>query len=153
MAKRQYDASIVANRLKQLRKEKGITQSDLASGADISLTSVKQYETGKRIPEKFILSKIANYFNVIDDWIIGESEYKTIFEKIDAELGEEGLSELREQVQVLTWLEKNFDFHTERYSAEQLQRLDAEVRAFIQFKIEQLNKENEQGSRKSKSGK
>ena len=144
MTKRQYDSSIVAHHLKQLRKEKGITQLELAKGADISLTSVKQYETGKRIPEKFILSKIANYFNVIDDWIIGESKYKTIFERIDAELGEDKLAELREQVQILTWLEKNFDFHTERYSAEQLQRLDSEVRSFIQFKIDQLNKENEQ---------
>lgn len=150
MAKRQYDASVVGERLKKLRKERGLTQTDLAKEIGISLTSVKQYELGNRVPDKFNLTKIANYFHVLEDWIIGESEHKTFIERIDAELGEERLAELRETVQILDWLEKNFeDFHTERYSAEQLQRLDAEVRAFIQFKIEQLNKENEQGSCKS----
>ena len=153
MAKRQYDASVVGKRLKELRKERGLTQTDLAKEIGISLTSVKQYELGNRVPDKFNLTKIAKYFNVLEDWIIGDSEHKTIFERIDAELGEEGLAELREQIQVLTWLEKNFDFHPELYSAEQLQRLDAEIRAFIQFKIEQLNQENKKGSRKSKSDK
>mgnify|MGYP002627506319 CR=1 FL=1 len=90
--------------------------------------------------------KIANYFHVMEDWIVGESEYKTILQKLDTELGEEGLAELREQIQVLDWLERNFDFHPEKYSAEQLQRLDDEIRAFIQFKIEQLNNENSYGS-------
>lgn len=142
MAKRQFDASIVGDRLKKMRKERGLTQTDLAKEIGISLTSVKQYELGNRVPDKFNLTKIANYFNVLEDWIIGESEHKTFIEKIDAELGEERIAELRETVQILDWLEKNFDnFHTYDYSAEQLQRLDAEVRSFIQFKIDQLNKE------------
>ena len=123
------------------RKEKGITQKELADGAKIGLSTVKQYETGKRVPEKHNLSLIANYFGVLEGWIVGDTPYKTIFEKIDGELGEERLSDLRNQVEILTWLEHNFDFHCEDYTAEQLQKLDEEIREFIKFKISQLQKQ------------
>lgn len=68
----------------------------------------------------------------------GDTPYKTIYEKIDGELGEERLSELQNQVEFLTWLERDFDFHCENYSAEQLQKLDEEIREFVKFKISQL---------------
>ena len=95
MTKRMYNASVIAERIKTLRKEKGITQKELADGAKIGLSTVKQYETGKRVPEKHNLSLIANYFGVLEGWIVGDTPYKTIFEKIDGELGEERLSDLR----------------------------------------------------------
>ncbi len=141
MTKRMYDPSIIAERLKQLRKEKGITQKDLAEGANIGLSTVKQYESQKRIPEKYNLTQIANYFGVLEEWITGKSEYKTVIQKIDAEIGEERLEELRRQIKILEWLEKEFDFHCEDYSPEQLEKLDSEIREFIQFKISQLRKE------------
>jgi transcriptional regulator with XRE-family HTH domain len=143
LTRRKYDPAIIAERLKQLRKERGITQADLADGVGIGLSTVKQYESKKRIPEKYNLTLLANYFGVLESWITGESNHKTIFEKMDAELGEDKLSELRNQVQYLSWLEKEFDdFHCENYTAEQLERFDSEVRNFIRFKIDQMNKEN-----------
>lgn len=54
MTKRMYNASVIAERIKTLRKEKGITQKELADGAKIGLSTVKQYETGKRVPENTI---------------------------------------------------------------------------------------------------
>ncbi len=140
VTKRMYDPSIIAERLKQLRKEKGITQKELADGANIGLSTVKQYESRKRIPEKYNLTLIANYFGVLEEWITGKSEYKTVIEKIDAEIGEERLAELRNQIKVLDWLEKEFGLHCEEYSAEQLQQLDSEIRDFIRFKISQMEK-------------
>lgn len=140
VTKRMYDPSIIAERLKALRKEKGITQKELADGANIGLSTVKQYESKKRIPEKYNLTLLANYFGVLEEWITGKSEYKTAIEKIDAELGEEKLAELRKQVKILTWLEQEFGLHCEDYSPEQLQRLDSEIRDFIRFKISQMQK-------------
>ena len=140
MTKRMYNASVIAERIKTLRKEKGITQKELADGAKIGLSTVKQYETGKRVPEKHNLSLIANYFGVLEGWIVGDTPYKTIFTKIDGELGENKLAEIRNQVEFLTWLERDFDFHCEDYTAEQLQKLDEEIREFIKFKITQLQK-------------
>lgn len=135
-----YDPSIIAERLKALRKERGITQKELADGANIGLSTVKQYESKKRIPEKYNLTLLANYFGVLEEWITGQSEYKTAIEKIDAELGEEKLAELRKQVKILTWLEQEFGLHCEDYSPEQLQQLDSEIRDFIRFKISQMQK-------------
>lgn len=138
MTKRMLDPFLIAKKLKQLRKEKGITQAELAEGAKIGLSTVKQYESGKRVPEKYILTQLANYFGVLEEWITGQSEYKTIIQKLDAELGERRLEELRNQVNFLTWLESNFDFHCTDYTAEQLEQLDSEIREFIRFKISQL---------------
>lgn len=141
VTKRMYDTEIIAKRLKELRKAKGVTQKQVADSANIGLSTIKQYESQKRIPERYNLSLLANYFGVLEGWITGESEYKTVIEKLDAELGEERLSELRKQVRYLTWLEEEFeDFHCENYSAEQLEQLDKEIHDFIRFKIDQLNK-------------
>lgn len=140
VTKRMYNPSIIAERLKALRKEKGITQRQLAEGANIGLSTVKQYESKKRIPEKYNLTLLANYFGVLEEWITGNSEYKTAIEKIDAELGKEKLAELRKQVKMLTWLEEEFGLRCEDYSPEQLQQLDAEIKDFIRFKISQMQK-------------
>lgn len=76
-----YNPEIVASRLKELRHEKGITQKELAENANLGLNTIKQYESGKRVPEKFNLSLLANYFGVYEDWITGESEHKDIHEE------------------------------------------------------------------------
>lgn len=141
MTRRMYNTAIIAKRLKELRNATGITQKQLAESTHIGLSSIKQYESQKRIPEQYNLSLLANHFGVLEGWITGESEYKTIFEKLDAELGEEQLTELRKQVKCLQWLEEEFDdFHCENYSPKQLEQLDNEIHDFIRFKIDQLNK-------------
>lgn len=71
MSYRIYDPNIVASRIKQLRKEKGITQSELAEGSGLGLSTIKQYESKTRVPDKHNLSLLANYFFVDENWIIG----------------------------------------------------------------------------------
>lgn len=68
MSYRIYDPNIVASRIKQLRKEKGITQSELAEGSGLGLSTIKQYESKTRVPDKHNLSLLANYFFVDEDW-------------------------------------------------------------------------------------
>lgn len=71
MSLRKYDPLIVSVRLKNLRKEMGITQKELSIKTGISLSSVKQYELGKRIPEMWYLYTLAEFFNVPKDYILG----------------------------------------------------------------------------------
>lgn len=141
MTKRKYDVSEVTAKIRLLKEEKGVTLQEIATGAGIGLSTVKQYVTGKRIPDQFNLKRIADYFGVLDDWIIGKSPYRNIFEKIDAEVGEERLGEIRKEVAFWDWLEENFDFDFSQYSPEQLEKLDHDIREYIQFKIDQLKKE------------
>ena len=105
------------------------------------LRTLKQYETGKRVPDQFNLKRMADYFGVFEEWIMGEKPYKNIFEQFDAKVGEEGLLEIRKEVAFWDWLEENFDFDFSQYSPEQLEKLDHDIREYIQFKIDQLKKE------------
>ena len=105
LTKRKYDVAEVTARIRQLKEEKGVTLQEIATGAEIGLSTVKQYMTGKRIPDQFNLKRIADYFGVLDDWIIGKSPYRTIFEQMDAEIGDEGLAEIRKEVAFFDFLE------------------------------------------------
>lgn len=60
-------------RLKQLREEKGLTQKQLAEMLNISRSALSLYESGQRQPDLEILSKIARFFNVTVDYLIGGS--------------------------------------------------------------------------------
>lgn len=53
-----------SSKLKQLRLEKCLTQEQLANQLFVSRTLITKYETGKVIPSKDNLEKIAKYFNV-----------------------------------------------------------------------------------------
>lgn len=53
-----------SNKLKSLRQEKGLTQEQLAKQIFVSRTLITKYETGKAMPSKDNLEKIAQYFNV-----------------------------------------------------------------------------------------
>lgn len=141
LTKRKYDVAEVTARIRQLKEEKGVTLQEIAIGAGIGLSTVKQYMTGKRIPDQFNLKRIADYFGVLDDWIIGKSPYRTIFEQIDAEIGDEGLAEIRKEVAFWDWLEENFEFDFLQYSQGQLGKLESDIKDYIKFKIDQLKKE------------
>ena len=63
--------SILSNRLKQLREEKEVMQKEIAAYLNISASAYGFYEQGKRTPTPEILSKLANYFNVSVDYLLG----------------------------------------------------------------------------------
>ena len=50
--------------LKDLRKEKGITQEELAQLIGVSSRSVSRWETGSNMPDISLLSAIADYYDV-----------------------------------------------------------------------------------------
>jgi transcriptional regulator with XRE-family HTH domain len=62
---------IIGERLSQLRKDKGLFQKDLARILGISRKSVSQYERELRSPPDDLKIKIANYFNVSLDYLMG----------------------------------------------------------------------------------
>lgn len=71
--------------LKNLRTEKNITQKDLAKYLGVSDRSVGYYETGKRTPPPDIIKKIADYFNVSVDYLLGRTNIRNPYViKIDS---------------------------------------------------------------------
>ncbi|MGJ0908889.1 helix-turn-helix domain-containing protein [Clostridium botulinum] len=64
----------VGERIKELRKEKGITQEELGKHVGVSTSMVGMYETNARKPSYEVLSKIAKYFRVSTDYLLGETD-------------------------------------------------------------------------------
>lgn len=58
-------------RLKELRESKGLTQKEVAEIIGYSEISYGRYENGKREPDISTLCKLAEYFNVTVDYLIG----------------------------------------------------------------------------------
>ena len=61
-------------RLRLLRKEKNLKQEDAARLLDISLSSYCRYEQGLRDPNAKVLWKIADFYEVTVDYLIGRTD-------------------------------------------------------------------------------
>ena len=61
-------------RLKEIRKSKGISQLKMAMDLNTNQNTISRYETGEREPGIDELIKIADYFNVSVDYLIGRTE-------------------------------------------------------------------------------
>jgi len=61
-------------RLKALRQEKNITQRAIANHLNITDTAYGFYEQGKNYPNMDILIKLADFFEVSLDYLVGRSE-------------------------------------------------------------------------------
>ncbi len=60
---------------KKLRKEKQLTQSELATALGISRSAISMYENGEREPDLETLEAIADYFNVDMNQLTGQEKY------------------------------------------------------------------------------
>ena len=61
-------------RIKELRKGRHLSQRELAGALHLSSSSVAMYETGKRQPDFESLERIADYFNVDMDYLLGRKD-------------------------------------------------------------------------------
>ena len=59
------------NRIKDLREDKDLRQSDLAKATGIDQRTISNYETGKTNPDSDALIKLADFFNVSIDYLVG----------------------------------------------------------------------------------
>lgn len=62
-----------AERLKELREKYGIFQSELAKVLNVTSQAISNYEAGKREPQISELIKIAEYFGVSIDYLVGRT--------------------------------------------------------------------------------
>ncbi len=65
-------------RLKALRKEKGLTQIQLARRVGVTKSVVSAYETSSRYPSYDILINFASIFGVSTDYLLGVTKKRTI---------------------------------------------------------------------------
>lgn len=70
-------------RTRELRKKKGISQAELGDYLGVTRSTICQYEQEKRQPDNETLIKIADYFCVSVDYLLGRSEIKKAPSKFD----------------------------------------------------------------------
>ena len=66
------------NIFKQLRISSGLTQVEFSKRIGISRSTIGMYETGAREPDFETLEKIADFFNVDTDYLLGRTDKTTI---------------------------------------------------------------------------
>lgn len=70
-------------RLKKLIDSRGINQQQLADAIGLSHVSIYYYVEGKKAPGTKTLKKIANYFNVTTDYLLGSSDDEVLNEMLN----------------------------------------------------------------------
>lgn len=101
-----------AQRLKDLRQEKKISQTELASALNISNRTISMYEQGNSEPNVEILLKIADYFNVTADYLIGRTSCRNIEnQSLSNSLGvDEKTIDILRLLSVTTYKYSNLDY-------------------------------------------
>ena len=61
-------------RLKKLRKKEKLTQKDIATFLNISQPAYQQFESGKKKMNLETMEKLADYFNVSTDYLLGQTD-------------------------------------------------------------------------------
>lgn len=105
------DQQKTGNFLKELRKEKGITQEQLAERFNTTNRSVSRWENGKNLPDISLLVEIADFYDVdIRELIDGErksemnkEELKEVAEKI-ADYEQTGKSKLLRWIRAISFV-------------------------------------------------
>lgn len=101
---------VLHRKIVELRKKRGITQEELAKRIGTTRSALSQYEIGTRNPDYETLQRIANYFDVTTDDLLGrealpeptkgqtESVIKELVKKYSIDLSKEGHKEKLEQL-------------------------------------------------------
>lgn len=88
----------VADRLKELRRENNITQSELANMLDMAKGTVAMWEMGKRNPSFEALEKMSEIFDRRVDYILGTSDDASSPRLSDADIDQLGRWQVEEDL-------------------------------------------------------
>ena len=65
---------MLGQKIRDLRKQKRLSQTELGKYIGLSQTTVNAWENGRAEPSSVYLSKLADYFNVTTDYLLGRPE-------------------------------------------------------------------------------
>ena len=74
---------MIAERLKELRKEAGLTQKQVADTLQVAQNSYSNWEKGIRTPLNPTINKLAELFNVSSEYLKGNTDIRNPEEEID----------------------------------------------------------------------
>lgn len=68
------EKNISMNRIKELREDRDLLQIEVARQVGIDQRTLSNYETGKTLPDSFAIVRLAEFFGVTCDYLLGVSE-------------------------------------------------------------------------------
>ncbi|MBQ9902496.1 MAG: helix-turn-helix transcriptional regulator [Clostridia bacterium] len=84
---------IFADRLFSLRKENNLTRQKVSDSLGITRAALEYYEKGKRTPDVNMIAKMASYYGVSTDYLLGCSDARSSDDKIRIACDVTGLDE------------------------------------------------------------
>lgn len=106
-------------RLKELRKANNLNQTELGKILGVEKSTVSMYENNNSRPDDEIKVKIANYFNVTLDYLLGRSSNPKLNRKDEIDI-QKDLNNMKKQLEEGT-LKMNLDG----------EEIDDEIKEFI----------------------
>lgn len=103
---------ILGNRIKTLRKEKGLTQEQLANLINVTKVSICCYEKGNRTPNLETFMDLVNVLNTTPNYLLGvdtkvvmedDEDYLVYLPKEDIQI----INELRKKDELITLLRED----------------------------------------------
>ena len=62
------------NRIRDLREDRDLRQTDVSKATGIDQKTLSNYETGKTSPDSYALIRLADFFDVSIDYLVGRTE-------------------------------------------------------------------------------
>lgn len=62
--------------LASLRAEKGLGQKQMAASLNLSISAISSYEKNVHAPDLCMLCRLAEFFDVTTDYLLGRTEYR-----------------------------------------------------------------------------
>ncbi len=112
--------NLFAERLYQLRIEKGLKREDVAKVLECSVSAVGNYENGNRTPDFDGLIKLADLFSTTTDYLLGRTDIRTSNKNIEFVCKHTGLSEKAVNVLHLLAKEKASRLEFEKFLVERI---------------------------------
>lgn len=85
----------IGKKIYELRKNKNMTQEQLASEMGVSIAAVSKWETGNSMPDLLMLCSIADFFNLSTDELLGRTKnYKKVIITDDSKFMRETLRQI-----------------------------------------------------------
>lgn len=104
----------LGKRIKLLREQKELSQLEFSKLLNISNSTLSQYEAGNRMPSDEMKKKIAEYFDVSLDYLMGFSDIRNPYsEKNIEEEYKDEIEALEEFRQIM--IDKGFDYENKTY--------------------------------------
>ncbi|NBI28588.1 helix-turn-helix domain-containing protein [Chengkuizengella marina] len=87
-------------KIKSMRLQNNVSQKELSKFLNISSVQISRYESGERKPSSETLEKIADFFNVSTDYLLGRSSKYLL----DYNLSNETTSDIINDVEDISYL-------------------------------------------------